>query len=257
MRHIHDATRKSYERRERAEWASVRRAERDYAKHLRGIAKQIGALFECLNVVSPSALDLLVEILERYALLIEPWAVATANRMLADVGRRDEAQWAKHSKTMSRELRKEIQSAPTGLILADLQALQVDLITSLPREAAQRVHALAQERMVANPIRANQLAADILRTGDVTVSRANLIARTETSRVASNLVQARAQWVGSEGYIWRTAGDSDVRPEHKILNGTFQRWDEPPVAAVTGQRAHPGCIWNCRCYAEPLVADTF
>lgn len=239
-------------RAERLAWVRVRRAESAYARSLRQVAMAIGTL------VSGADLDDLgpvLHMLENYSRILDPWARSTASRMLADVSRRDQHNWNRIARTMTRELRAEIESAPTGLIFKDLLAGQVSLITSLPLDAAQRVHTLATERMVANPVRAAELAKDIFATGKVTIGRANLIARTETARVASNLVEARARHVGSEGYIWRTSEDSDVRKEHRVLNGTYHRWDEPPIAGSKGERAHAGTIYNCRCYPEPVIPD--
>jgi uncharacterized protein with gpF-like domain len=103
------------------------------------------------------------------------------------------------------------------------------------------------------------------------VSHARLIARTETARTASVLTEVRAKSVGSEGYIWRTSLDADVRPKigtpnfaklntlamgsHRKLEGTFHRWDDPPIASENGERAHPGQIYNCRCWPEPVLPD--
>lgn len=47
-------------------------------------------------------------------------------------------------------------------------------------------------------------------------------------------------------YIWRTMGDTRVRPSHAALNGTVRRWDDSP---------DPGEEINCRCWAEPLNID--
>ena len=92
--------------------------------------------------------------------------------------------------------------------------------------------------------------------GGTTKARANTIARTEVSRASTMFTQARAEAIGSDGYIWRSSEDSDVRDEHKELNGKFFKWNEPPVADKrTGIRAHAGCIWNCRCYAEPVIPE--
>lgn len=50
-------------------------------------------------------------------------------------------------------------------------------------------------------------------------------------------------------YIWRTAGDSKVRPSHAANNGKIFAWDNPPP---TG---HPGEDFGCRCTAEPYIPD--
>jgi len=92
-----------------------------------------------------------------------------------------------------------------------------------------------------------------MESGDVARSRALLIARTEVTRTATTLTQARAEHIGSEGYIWRTAGDGDVRPSHRAMNGKFVRWDSPPT--LDNLTGHAGCVPNCRCYAEPVIPD--
>jgi SPP1 gp7 family putative phage head morphogenesis protein len=240
-------------RRQRRAWAHSRRAEEHYAAQLRRLARQIEML---INGVAEDQPPTMIEhMLWAYAELIEPWANATAARMLADIDQRGRRAWAQHSRTMSRALAEEIETAPTGEILRRLQQEQVTLIKSLPLKAAQRVHDIA-EKGILNASRGEDIVADIMRTGHVMRSRAELIARTETSRVASNLTESRARYVGSSSYIWHTVGDSDVRDDHKRLNGKIFEWNNPPVAdKKSGARAHPGCIFNCRCYSEPLFTD--
>jgi SPP1 gp7 family putative phage head morphogenesis protein len=175
--------------------------------------------------------------------------------MIAEVNARDKRAWAAASRKIGEGLRREIDATPVGEVIRARLAEQVDLITSLPREAAERVHLLALER-ISNGERAASLADEIMRTGEVTRSRANLIARTETSRTATELTRARALSVGSTHYVWKTVGDSDVRPDHKKLNGRVFAWDDPPIAdARSGARAHPGSIYNCRCWASPIIDD--
>jgi len=89
--------------------------------------------------------------------------------------------------------------------------------------------------------------------------RAECIARTETARARSNFTQARAKNIGSPGYIWKTVGDSRVRPMHAELNGKFIPWELPPVTDFgrggTPIHAHAGCVFNCRCWASPIFPD--
>lgn len=250
---VHDAGNvKPETRAERRTWAHVRRAEFAYGRDLRAVARQISWLLRGLGQEPP---DVLIRALEMYSETIGSWAAAAAGRMLADVSRRDEAMWNTLARSMSRSLREELQTFPTGELFRALQADQVKLIKSLPLEAAKKVHAITEEARVATAKRAAQLADQINNLGSITESRAMLIARTETARTASNIVQARAQYVGSEGYIWRSSGDVDVRPVHQKLNGTYHKWSEPPIADVRPIRAHPGCIFNCRCFAEPILPD--
>lgn len=227
-----------------------------YARQLRKVARQIDELVtgQVRPEQPPSDYAAqIVDALNRYAPALTGWARSVADRMIRDVDRVDRAAWYARSAEIGRLLDQEIQNAPTGAVYRDIQARQVALITSMPVEAAERVNKMAIEGVIKGQ-RYDVIAKSIMETGSVTASRANLIARTETARAQANLMQARAQYAGSTQYIWRTVGDSDVRHDHKVLNGTVQRWDDPPIAdEASGTRAHPGCIWNCRCWTEIIL----
>jgi SPP1 gp7 family putative phage head morphogenesis protein len=233
----------------------VRKLEARYARDLRKISRQVGDLIKgvapdgVLDAVQAEALRIL---LGRYAEAIEPWARATAGRMIAEIGIKERKAWADHARLMGRELRREIMEAPTGRVMREALAEQVKLIKSLPTEAAERVHRLTIEG-IQNGTRASEIAREIMRSGEVTQSRANLIARTEVARTSSALTQARAEHAGSTTYIWRTAHDSDVRPSHRKMEGAAIRWDQPPT--LDGLTGHAGMLPNCRCYAEPVFPD--
>lgn len=243
-------------KRQKQSWTRSRKAEKQFSRTLRSLAKRIGTMtremFDPNDLVGSS--NRCRHFLDKYSETIRPWAEATARRMVGDVSRRDEAVWSGLSKEMGRALSQEIKSTPIGEDIRVRQREVVDLITSLPREAAERIGTLTLEAMTAAK-RSSEVTRDIMKTGRVTQSRAELIARTEVARTASLLVQARSEHVGSDGYIWRTSEDSDVRHIHRKLNGKFFRWDAPPVAGENGERAHAGAIYNCRCWPEPVIPD--
>ncbi len=235
-----------------SEFIRARKAETQYARQLRQVAKQIGDLIN--GMWSPgdtASADLISEALGRYARVLEPWAASVGKRMVAEVAARDRKAWRLTSKDMGRLLGIEVMDAPTGAIMQARMAEQVRLITSLPIDAAERVHKLTLEG-IANGARASEIAVEIRRSGHVTASRANLIARTEVGRTSTELTKARAEHIGSTQFQWRTAGDSDVRESHRALDGKVFRWDDPPECDP-GHHALPGAIWNCRCFAAPIV----
>lgn len=246
---------KQEQRKARERFMRARRAEKAYGRQLTAVARQVGVI---INGMAPNGqvrnLPELTTALDRYADLLHPWAIPVAQSMVAEVARRDERAWAELSRQIGRSLRFEVLYAPTGQAMKKIMRENVDLITSLPREAAQRVHRLTIEAM-SDGTRAADIAREIMRSGQVTVARAKLIARTETTRTVTAMVEARSVHVGSDGYVWRTAEDSDVRPLHRRLNGKFIRWNSPPVAGENGERAHAGAIYNCRCYPEPVIPD--
>lgn len=220
---------------------------------MRAIAKAVGTIVKGMApggvIDNPGPL---IKALTEYAKLIEPWANSVSNLMLADVARRDRAMWRQNSKEMATAIAREVEKAPTGEILRKLQAEQVELIKSLPLKAAQRVHDLSVAA-ITDSVRASTIAKQILETSSVTESRARLIARTEVSRASSNLLQARSTWAGSDGYVWRTSGDDDVRDSHKAMEGVYVRWSQPPT--LDGMKGHAGTLPNCRCFAEPVFPD--
>lgn len=256
LQFVRDRTESRQQQRERAAFLRVRKTEIQYGRDLRAIARQVGQLISSVGAEKlmgdPAAVANVRNALELYSRAIAPWAAATATRMLADVSRRDQAAWSQFSRMMGRNLRAEIEGAPTGQTLRQLLNEQVGLITSLPREAADRVHRLTTEALTSSA-RADHIAQEIMRSGDVTASRAALIARTEVGRTASALTQARATHIGATHYVWRTAGDADVRPSHRKMSGKTVAWDDPPT--LDGMTGHAGALPNCRCYPEPIVPD--
>jgi SPP1 gp7 family putative phage head morphogenesis protein len=240
--------------RERAHFQTVRRAESWFGRELRAIARHVGRLISVFEPGDTSVLAEMQTLLQRYSDMLEPWARITSSRLLADVSSRDAGAWFKTSRDLGLALRREIETAPIGGVIRQLLDDQVELITSLPVDAGRRVQQYTQE-FVAGGRRYDDLVQLIRNSGNVTVARATLIARTETAKAHSAITQARAQHVGADQYIWRTVRDADVRKEHRRLEGTVHRWTDPPIAESGGQRHHPGEFPNCRCFAEPILPE--
>ena len=246
---------KAGDRKSRSAFIRAKKAEARYAIQLRKIARVIGDIASGYTVGDPASASKIEQALRRYSNVIGGWAETTALRMLEDVSSRDRAAWMEVSRRIGQGIAKEIESAPTGAVMRERLQDQVKLIKSLPEEAADRVREISTKAFTEGR-RPQYVAEEIMRSGDVAKSRANTIARTEVSRTGTELTRARAEYVGSTTFIWRTAEDSDVRHDHRELNGKTFRWDSPPVADQrTGIRALPGCIWNCRCYAEPVLDE--
>ncbi len=182
----------------------ARRAEISFRRRLLSVANQIDHIVRAVD--DPNEI---IALLTEWSHILNPWARAVATKMITEVSARDLKAWNELGREMGRALQREIRQAPTGQALRGYLAEQVDLITSLPLEAAQRVHKLTL-RGITEGTRSQDIAAEILKTGHVTKSRARLIARTEVARTASALVQVRAQYVGSESYVWRTSLDDVI-----------------------------------------------
>lgn len=233
----------------------ARLAESSYNTRLRQVAKQIDNIVKGL---APDGevkdVDKMTAMLNNYAEILTPWAKSVANFMIADVARRNGRMWQSMSEEIGRAMAVEIQHAPTGMLYSALMDEQVALIKSLPLEAAKRIHAITGAALTSGR-RAEDIAKEILESGNVSAGRARMIARTEVSRTAANFTEARARFAGSEGYVWRTSADGDVRPTHRAMNGKYVRWDLPPKTDKGLAPYHAGCGPNCRCFAEPVLPD--
>lgn len=236
----------------RSLWVRARKTERRYTSQLLKVARTVSDIVLGHDYESFEGQQETEDILRRYAGILDSWARATAGRMIAEVNLGDRAAWMRASRQMGAALRREIEGAPTGQAMREALTRQVGLIKSLPLEAAERVHEMTLEGIIQGT-RADVVARKIAETGQVTESRARLIARTETSRTATALTESRATYVGSTAYIWRTSHDSDVRPSHAAMDGQVVRWDSPPT--LDGMVGHAGQLPNCRCWPEPILPD--
>lgn len=252
-----DAQTRRGRQREQEHFARVLHAYYGYASKLRRIARHVADIIRAYPPGDPLGVEAINRYLRDYAYLLRPWARQAGALMIAEVSRRDYTAWIRHARMLSTELKREVLTpgTPTSLEVNRILDDQMELITSIPLEAAERVQELSREYWTGGR-RYDDLRREILNMSTVTYNRATLIARTETAKTSSAVTQARATMIGSKQYQWHSAGDADVRPQHKKLAGTIQRWDTPPLASEPGQKPmyyHPGGGPNCRCFPVPLL----
>jgi len=232
-----------------------RTIEKRYGTKLRKVAKVIGMIIEThadgAVIRNP---DKMMAQLQAYADSMAPWAAKVAADFVGSVSKYNSKAWAtRQSRKIGAALKSTMAESSVGMISAQLQAQQVALIKSLPLEAGQRAQKLAREAAMGGK-RADEVAAQILKTEEVTKSRATLIARTEISKANATITQARSEYVGATHYIWRTAGDGDVRESHAEMDGKVIAWAAPPTLS-DGMTGHAGEFPNCRCFAEPIIPE--
>ena len=97
--------------------------------------------------------------------------------------------------------------------------------------------------------RPEELSAMLQAHGDVSESRANLIARDQTLKTLGAITQARHEAVGITSYTWSTSLDGSVRESHAELEGQVFSYDDPP------EPGNPGEDFQCRCAAIPVVDE--
>lgn len=230
-----------------------RKVENEYYNSLLSVIEKIEAIVQkYYNPLDPTSINRLVLELEKYAKTLSPWAAELAKGLIGQVNYYNLQDWSSISQRMGRAFRRSFRGKdPVFKAAKKLQTDQVDLITSIPRTAAQRVQTLAR-RYISEGLRHEDLAKRILATSQVAESRAKCIARTEIAKANTVLVAARAKSVGATHFIWRTAGDEIVRESHRKLNGKIFEFDKPPE--IEGEGAHlPASFPNCRCWPEPIL----
>lgn len=234
-------------------WQYSKSQELKYARQLRKVAKHSGAIIEA-HINEDGELEdipLMMQSAHLYSQALEPWANRVAMAMITQVAKSNEKAWQQQSKIVGRELSKVLKTSNIAPTIEKLRQANVQLIKSLPVEAAERASKLAQEATTTGA-RADEIAAQIRASSTVTESRATLIARTEIAKSNANVTQARAGLVGATQYIWRTMEDGAVRESHaEMANLTFD-FDDPPEVGDEGNHG-PGEYPNCRCYAESIL----
>lgn len=134
--------------------------------------------------------------------------------------------------------------------LREAVAANVDLIVSIPKQYLEKVGAAVEASFAAGQ-RWEELAKEIKRIGDVTDTRAKIIARDQTSKLNADFNRVRQTGLGIEAYTWSGALDKRERTSHRAMEGRRIRWDSPPE--VDGERVHAGEAILCRCVAVPAL----
>lgn len=83
---------------------------------------------------------------------------------------------------------------------------------------------------------------------------AKLIARTETSKLQSSIIENRAKDIGSKAYIWLASNDKRTRPSHKAMNGVVVFWRDNDLEKphLDNMYGNAGEFPNCRCAPKPI-----
>jgi len=165
------------------------------------------------------------------------------------------------SKFSKNQLRKlvgiSIYDADVGVAaqIDNFIAINTSRIKSLVGEELLDLRDLLSQPRTLGTIHVSELKKQIMATVDVTKSKAALLARDQTLTLNAQITRTRQQNVGITEYVWTTSGDERVRDAHAELDGTVNRWDDPPVSSEDGRRNHPGEDYQCRCTAFPVLPE--
>mgnify|MGYP000849982678 FL=1 len=254
-------------------WMPKRRIEVAFRRALLNVAKGIVAHAE--KASDPAAISVALERLTQapgFNHLSETIAMKMVTGLFDDTGRtwREAARNNSRGRDIYQALQKELLGGRGGCV-RELVKENAALIKTLPKNIADDVTAYAAREAMKGR-RASDITDEIRRLfPERTRARAELIARTQVSMTQANLVQARAEGLGLNWYIWRACGgkqgDGRTRNSHRHMSGVLVRWSDPPAPEdlfplhrTDGKpynnklgSYHAGCCPNCRCYSEPVV----
>lgn len=236
------------------EFKTANAAEVKFRRALKKVARVSGHIVEAH--IKGTKIDnelAMTKALREYANLIEPWAARQSAKMLEHVDKSNKRAFNKNANTMAEILKSDVAESEVGKVAEQLMLEQVALIKSIPLEAGMRAQELAT-RAIYEGTRADEIAKELMRTTEVTESRATLIAITETARANASISQARATAVGAKGYIWRATMDQACRESHRKMNGKYVLYSKPPTLS-DGTTGHAGTFPRCRCYQDPVFDD--
>lgn len=170
---------------------------------------------------------------------------------------REAARESRNSRKIYTALRSEFKD---NAAFRTIIASNAHYIRSVPADIALHItEHIAGEAI--KGLRAESILQSVRKAApDIAVSRARLIARTETAKSQSAIVQVRAQQIGIDWYQWDTSNDTRVRHSHQIMDDIYCQFSSPPCPEALDpqykghqfQYYNPGNIWNCRCSAYPI-----
>lgn len=163
------------------------------------------------------------------------------------------------------ELLKGELQGNMGAVFAAQVRENAAFITQIPLNISREITRIIGERTIQGASYSDIVKEVRKRLPEISQARAMLIARTEIGKANEAITQARSQELGINWYIWRTAKDGDrVRDAHQLMEGVLVNYNDPPapeelLARISGSNIkseghyNAGNIYNCRCYAEPVI----
>lgn len=252
---MHPPERKIVEDAKKPAFAYNKAAENEYNYFLNAIAKNIKKIVK--QYKKGKEVEVIKQ-LEAYSNQLYEWAARFSYRLVFNLNADSLKKWRSHSSKMSKAMLESLSKVPIKPIMQRHIEENIALIQSMPIQAARKIEKMVLTNLQTGQYRAEQLTERIMKIGDVTESRAKTIARTEVSKISTNLIQARSEDLGAGFYIWKTSFDARVRSSHAIMRDVIIDWDNPPSPeALMGLKSygnyHAGCIFNCRCFAMPIL----
>ena len=155
-------------------------------------------------------------------------------------------------------LQKELKSKTVGKRVQAIIDENAKLIKTVPQNIANQFSHMSAEKQFAG-MRPEELMEEFKnRAPHLTDVEARRIARTESGKAATALLQARCEDLGISFYTWYSCQDKRVRDSHRHMHNVICAWNDPPdPESLNNEKSyghyHPRGIFNCRCDALPVI----
>jgi len=244
----------------RKDWDVRTSTERRLYEGINRLTKTVKRIANTYNTVAEitSAISALTETPEWRAI-----AKAEALKMVKSVSVHNAKTWreaaaqagGKRSAEIFRLLKQELDKSEPFRNIVHRNA---QYISNMPDDVAKHITEHVSTQAVRG-LRAEQILEDVRKFAPhVSETRARLIARTEVAKTNAAITQVRSQQVGVQFYTWQTAQDQRVRSSHKHMQGVVCAYNSPPSPEqLKGEPTigyyGPGEVFNCRCFASPII----
>lgn len=223
-------------------------------------------LVDAVAISDDDYINSLIEVLASIAgERIEERAKLLATRFVSKVHYQNKTQFARNFKNaFDIDLSNIIEKEILGDTLAVAIQQNVELITSIKNDFINDIGSNVFTNYKKG-FRHGELINEIRTRGNVSYSRAKLIARDQTAKINADFEEERNKKLGFDIYKWKGTGDARERDSHRVLNNMLCKYSDPTVysddegktwkkrKSIGGYIGKCGEDYQCRCLAIPYI----
>ena len=223
-------------------------------------------LVDAVAISDDDYINSLIEVLASIAgERIEERAKLLATRFVSKVHYQNKTQFTRNFKNaFDIDLSSIVEKEILGDTLAVAIQQNVELITSIKNDFINDIGSNVFTNYKKG-FRHGELINEIRERGNVSYSRAKLIARDQTAKVNADFEEERNKKLGFDIYKWKGTADARERDSHRALNNMLCKYSDPTVysddegktwkkrKSIGGYIGKCGEDYQCRCLAIPYI----
>ena len=223
-------------------------------------------LVDAVAISDDDYINSLIEVLASIAgERIEERAKLLATRFVSKVHYQNKTQFTRNFKNaFDIDLSSIVEKEILGDTLAVAIQQNVELITSIKNDFINDIGSNVFTNYKKG-FRHGELINEIRERGNVSYSRAKLIARDQTAKVNADFEEERNKKLGFDIYKWKGTADARERDSHRALNNMLCKYSDPTVysddegktwkkrTSIKAFIGKCGEDYQCRCLAIPYI----